>query len=691
MSIGSGRGERGASLAARGPGPVEFLLTNHRGSFALGMSDRVPRRKYHGLLTVRDPGRGDPWNVLAEVGEELSPGDPEPADEARILRLHAFDFGAAPSPLGAETGAAPRRDPAVPSARFARWPTPTFRYELDASSEGEARGEGGVGVSLARSVALDADEDCVRLTYTVTRVARPTRLRLIPWLRCRPLHALTRENAWLDGRVTEDLATGSWAVTPYPSMPSVHLRVSGLPARFEASGCWYRNVHYAWEQARGYDAEEDLFVPGSFVLELTEPCVVSMDICAGRPAPTRAVSGASGRDAAQAHAAEAATEPSFQELLERAGDQFFMRLREGGLGVVAGYPWFGEWGRDTLLALPGLCLARGRWAEARELLQGLAARRVNGLIANLPASAGTPANANSVDASLLFARAVRLLAKAPGGGEAAPFMPVVCELLDALAGGADPRIWLVEPLSLFTRRGPWALTWMDALIDGAPVTPRDGHAVELDALLLEAVAFALPWAAARDRAWHDRWAPRLAAGRGAFVARYWQEAKGFLADGHDGRALRRELRPNQLFALASPTCPLDDGRAVRALAAVRQQLLTTVGLRTLGPEEPAYRGGCEGTQAERDRAYHQGTAWPWLLGLYADAVERLHGAEACRRELAAPLGQLEARMRTEGCVGQLAEIYDGDEPHHPRGAPAQAWSVAEVYRVARRIGFGCKS
>jgi predicted glycogen debranching enzyme len=239
---------------------------------------------------------------------------------------------------------------------------------------------------------------------------------------------------------------------------------------------------------------------------------------------------------------------------------------------------------------------------------------------------------------------------------------------------------------LFVDHGPWALTWMDALVDGWPVTPRQGYAVDLNALWLSGLGNALRWAKKLRPEFVEKWRETAKKLSDHFEEKFWLQDQGFLTDTHDGHHPDGQLRPNQLWALMLPGVPIGRAHRKQALAAVRDKLLTPVGLRTLSPDDPAYQGFYRGGQAERDRAYHQGTVWPWLLGLYADAVEAIEGPDAATEEMMPVLAALCAHFRTEGCIGQIGEVFDGDAPHRPGGAPAQAWSVSEVLRVAKMAG-----
>jgi predicted glycogen debranching enzyme len=633
-------------LMALPEGQLEWLETNALGSFCLCCVDRKLRRKYHALLTVRDPGRGDPWNLLADVRERIELGGHE---------LLLAD------PLGGDGETATLVD-------FRAYPHAWHQYRAALGGERDP--------VIEREVRLGA-RDQVELRYTVRNVRRKLRLSLSPLLRCRPLHELTHENPFLDGacvKLGEEVR-----MLPYAGMPALAFRVFGAPARLEEQGSWLE-AFYEWEAARGYPATESLFTPGRWVIELGADASFTFVVGLHRVEAPAELSTPPER---------AADGPSFAAKLASGAQRFFMRTSTPAAGavqaVIAGFPWFGAWSRDTLIALPGLYLASGDLERALAVLEALADGRIAGLIPNIPALAGTPANTSAVDASLLFARTVQWFAQHAGAAAVERFMPVVCELLESLADGADPRMRFDHGVGVQLAPGPHALTWMDAVVDGVAVTPRSGYAVDIDALAYNAVHFACAWAEAHRPHFARAFRIRLRSAEADFAARYWDDARGYLADAHDGLRPDPSLRPNQLWALGLPFRPVSGGMARAALEAVQRTLVVPVGLRTLAPQDPAYRGHYRGSQAERDRAYHQGSAWPWLTGIYADAVLQQLGRGALEEQLGPLLSRMVRHLDDEGCIGQISELFDGDAPHAAGGAPAQAWSVAEVYRAYRML------
>ena len=640
---GSAEDGTAASTAATTP-DAEWLTTNSRGSFAIGTIDRCPRRKYHGLLTVREPGVGEPINMVAEVEEWFQVGDERTA-------LHSYNWGNAVEPNGVDY-----------LTRFE--PLPRWTYEFS-------------GLTVTRELWLEDDADAVWIRYSIEGLTKPVDLRLRPLIRCRPIHKLTFANPFMNGELDiEDRESLRVVMHPYKNVPALITSLHGASGTFRADGHWYEGVHYEWERERGYDDAEDLFTPGEFRVTLEHDGAFCIRL---GTAPTASHD-------PQVLSSVLSSRRSFVKELDDAADAYLVELEGKRTGVIAGYPWFGEWARDALIALPGLCLARDEVDKALAILESLADRLENGLVPNIPQSGDVPSNAESIDASLLFIRATALTAKRTRSRRTTALQETCLDLIDCIGEGADPRVRVDSQGFLFVEHGPWALTWMDALVDGWAVTPRQGYAVDLNALWLSGLATALRWAKKLRPEFVEKWGETAKKLSDHFEEKFWLQDQGFLSDTHDGQNPDGQLRPNQLWALSLPGIPIDRAHKKRALGAVRDKLLTPVGLRTLSPDDPAYQPFYRGGQVDRDRAYHQGTVWPWLLGLYADAVEAIDGPDAATEEMMPVLAALSAHFRTEGCIGQIGEVFDGDAPHRPGGTPAQAWSVSEVLRVAKLAG-----
>ncbi len=637
----------------------EWIETNGGGSYAMGTVDRIPRRKYHSLLAIREPGHGEPFNALLDIGETVR-------SQQKTVKLLGFSFGNVVESEGFGY-----------LTDFQHRPHPQWSYCVG-------------GTTLRRSIELDSERDILRLHYHVTVDPKetPVTVCLRPYLPQRPIHWLTRANPFLNGAV--HFEAGGVVMQPYSDMPALHLSVSGHEARFEMDGNWIKNLFYEQEQQRGYEAREDTFTPGQFCLELTGDCSFTLAVGTEQEPKKRRLLRARPR---------IRSAKTFVARLELAAERYLATTRQGFHSVIAGYPWFGHWGRDAFVSLPGLCLERGAIPEAEAILSSYGRpmgewMRVHGAVCAIPELGLIM---TGVDNPLLFARAVQMLEEYAPRSRHETFMPIVCNLLDALREGADRRVKVTSDGGLYVAPGPWAMTWMDAMVGGLPVTPRHGYAVDLNALFYNASCFALHWAEAqRGTEWGafaQTWAPLVQAGGPSFMRRFWSEERGYLADCHSGAegpsAADGGLRPNQLWAFALPYSPLGpelDRIGKRSLERIRDELLTPVGLRTLTPSDPKYRGTYGGDLRRRDEAYHQGTVWPWLLGIYTDSVQRILGPKAARAEIQPILDRLDEHMEREACLGHISEVFGGDAPHLPGGAPAQAWSVAETLRAAKRIG-----
>jgi predicted glycogen debranching enzyme len=375
--------------------------------------------------------------------------------------------------------------------------------------------------------------------------------------------------------------------------------------------------------------------------------------------------------------------------LHHAARQFVVARRSGRPGavsVIAGYPWFADWGRDSMISLPGLLLSTGRLDEARAVLETFADHMRDGLLPNCFHDDEAP-RYNTVDASLWFVHAVHAFGQARGAAIPPRLLRACHEVIDAYTAGigsialdpADGLIKAGDPAS--------ALTWMDAARGGEVFTPRRGKAVEINALWHHALRCLaeVDGPTKRGQALDGLAAQCAESMRQAF---WWPQRDclhDVLVETADGWRGNERMRPNQVLAVSLAHSPLSEVQQRSVVAAVQRDLLTPYGLRTLAPDDPAYRGRYEGDLMQRDAAYHQGTVWPWLMGPFVEAVLRIGGFDRPSAERARTLlDPLLAELDT-GCLNQLAEVYDGDAPHRPSGCPAQAWSVAEVLRVLTTI------
>jgi predicted glycogen debranching enzyme len=613
----------------------EWLVPDGRGGYAMGTANGLRTRRYHGLLVVAGETPASRQLALAA----LDPIVTLPSGTSVRLATHEWADGTI-APQGHELLAGFELVDGLP-----RW-----RWRIG-------------GVVLERELAMRHGSPSVAVVHRLL-TGGPVSISL---------EALT---TWRDvhGERTAGGPPPAVAAADGGCVIEGAYRLRG--PGFRAGGSWWRGVRHRAEASRGLPPHEDLWYAGSFHAELRQPgAVAEVSAWAGElddpPPPAGAVVTAARRRNRSVVAAAAPADDA-QATLALAADAFVVRTRSGP-DVVAGYPWFGAWSRDTMLGYEGLFLATGRAAEGRELLVSHAATLSEGMLANT-ADTGR-VEYNTADGTLWFLHAVgRHVATTGDYDLAAELLPAVRGVVDHhLAGtrygiGADPADGLL-------RQGApgEALTWMDARVDGVPVTPRAGKPVEINALWVNGLAtvIKLAWQARTGAGAAVRAHPEALAGFG----RRFPAPTGWLYDVVDGPSGDdATLRPNQLLAWSLPYAPLRPEPA--ALQAIGAALMTPLGLRTLAPTAPGYRGTHRGSPAERDRAYHTGTVWPWLTGPFVAAWRRL-GVAADET-----LSDADDHLGEYG-LGSVSETADGDAPHEATGCPFQAWSVAETLRARR--------
>ncbi|MHB8418795.1 MAG: amylo-alpha-1,6-glucosidase [Myxococcales bacterium] len=505
------------------------------------------------------------------------------------------------------------------------------------------------------------------LSWCAVGAQGPVQLCVRPLLSGRDFHALHHENPGFSFEASQAGEAVVWH--PYPGVPAVRARSNGS---YQQAPDWYRRFQYDRERERGLDFEEDLASPGIFRWRLDGGAAAFLIL------EVDGTEGASFEELRRAEARRRAGLPG----LARSAEAYLVRRGEGAT-IIAGYPWFGDWGRDTFIALRGLCLSLGRLEEARAILLEWSRHVSLGMLPNRFPDRGEPPEYNSVDAALWFAVAVHetlaLAVPPPSEAERVALLSAVEAILAGYAAGTRAGIHADGDGLLACGTARTQLTWMDACFEGRPVTPRAGKPVEVQALWLNAL-----WLQGASA---PRWRELFERGRAAFLERFWNERRGCLFDvvDGDGRSGSADaaLRPNQIFAVGGLPLQLVEGeRARRLVDVVEQRLWTPLGLRSLEPGDSQYLGRYQGSLRERDEAYHQGTVWSWLAGPFVEAWLRVRGGsgparqEARRRFLVPLVDQL-----GQGGLGHLPEIADGDPPHQPRGCPFQAWSLGELLRL----------
>ncbi len=517
--------------------------------------------------------------------------------------------------------------------------------------------------------------------------AGTVRLELRPLIAFRDYHSLTRENDALDSRVNAQPGVASFS--PYPGLPTLHL--SHDAATVENTGHWYRRFKYEVERERGLDYQEDLF----------NLCVLRFDL--GTQKRATIIASTERRDVASAALYRrnevsrrrqtglgSPIEDDFVRALSSASEQYIVS-RGAHKTVIAGYPWFSDWGRDTMIALPGLTLPGGRFEVARSILQTFSRYVDRGMLPNCFPDAGETPQYNTVDATLWFFEAIRSYLSYTGDLE---FVRGLYGVLNDIVGwhlrGTRFGIKVDANCLLHSGEAGVQLTWMDAKVGDWVVTPRRGNAVEIQALWYNALCIMEDFAQRLgDENSRKRYGGLATLTRWSFNRLFWNE-KGYLFDVVSGGPPDGSIRPNQIFAVSLPYTMLRPERAKLVVDVVQQHLLTPYGLRTLAPSDPQYQGRYTGDPHSRDGAYHQGTVWPWLMGPFITAFIKVNGgSQAARQQAETWLSSLKDHLADAG-LGHISEIFDGDSPHRPVGCTAQAWSVAEILRATVEDVYGMR-
>lgn len=606
----------------------EWLLPNGIGGYAMGTPCGINTRRYHGHL--------------------IAATTPPTGRMALLASLEAF-IHAGGNPIG------------LSANQYAGAIYPEGYGYLTSFSVGETalwRFRAG-GMDVEKELAVHKGLNAVSIYFRNTGRS-PFALTLRPLVEHRDHHANFHEAH----DYPQSLGFASNSTVIEHSGVALHLFHPGAE-RIPVQG-WYYRFEHAREIERGLDPRDDLFCPCELQYELgpgEEIALVASTGGEAQPLP---------------HGEEVEGDRALSALLRDAASKFHISTAQRS-SLIAGYPWFTDWGRDTMVALPGLCLHTGKVETARRILTDYAGQMYQGLIPNRFVEQGETPDYNTVDATLWFANAIYKTLVAEWEPKFAKVMlEHLVEVFDWHQKGTLFGIRVDPTDGLLTQGEAGAqLTWMDAKVGDWVVTPRHGKPVEINGLWINALR-CMEWIAdkaPKSGAKKEVFGKAAEKAEASFEPKFWHEVRGHYLDTAD--PADASLRPNQLIPMALPFRALDPDHAVRALGVISRELLTPAGIRTLGPDEPGYKGRYKGPLPELDAAYHQGTAWPWLLGPYATAVVRyLKDTREAKRVLRAA-----KTMMTEYGLGGVAEVYDGDEPQSPGGCPWQAWSVAEILRA----------
>jgi len=619
----------------------EMLRSNRAGSYANTTIINCNTRKYHGLLVTPQPGIDHDMHVLlSSIDETIIQRDAE-----FNLAIHKY-----PGNLYNPKGHKYIRD-------FTADPFPLLTYRVG-------------GAVLTRESLFDSKEDRFMIRYTLVEAHSPTKLRLRPFLAFRNYHTLTRENIFADKKF-EKVPNGI-KVRMYQGYTDLYMQISKANEYIHVPD-WYHNIEYQEEMERGYEFQEDLYTPGFFEVEIKTG--ESIYFCAGtdeisiqgiKRAYTKELQNRTPRD-------------TFEHCLINAAQQFIIK-RGKQTSLLPGYPWFKRAGRDTFVSLPGLLLVTGDFKTAKAIIDQMVSEMKGPLMPHF--GSGNSATYHAADTSLWFIWALQQYGMFTHSEKKIwkEYGNKILQVLEGYRDGTDFNIHMEADGLIYAGVHGMALTWMDSFVNGKPVTPRTGKAVEINSLWYNAVCFAVESAEmAGDRDFINAWSPLAEKISRSFIETFWNPDKKYLADYVNGEYKDWTVRPNMVFATSLPFSPITEEMRKDILSRVRQELLTPRGIRTLTPKSPVYKGIYFGTSQERDLAYHQGSVRPWLLGHFAEGYLKIHGKSG--------LGMIKnlyagfEPVLTEYGIGTISEVYDGDPPHTPRGAISYADSVAELLRV----------
>ena len=652
---------------------LEWLETNGLGGWSGSTLIGCNSRRYHSLLMAATVPPAERMSLVSKLDETIIIGDMR-------YELGTNNYGNTIYPDGYRY-----------LASFSRKLFPEFEFEVG-------------GIRVKKTIAMIKGENTVVIEYEVLSAPRPFKMELLPLISVRGYHSLMQANDAInkEGTFNEDV----FKIRAYEGTPEIFIKVPG--SRYHPEPNWFYNFHYAIEQSRGLDFVEDLFTPGKFSVEFQEGDRVGIIVSTDNPLKKEAHK----LLATESHRRHSllADQPSDEIItqLVLAADQFIVKRNipsrssqvassletsdSEGATIIAGYHWFTDWGRDTMISLPGLCLSTGRFDDARKILSAFGNSVSMGMLPNRFRDYGELPEYNNVDGTLWYFIAVYRYLKATGDKVFVlnEILPVLKDIIDWHFRGTRYNIHVTEDGLLYAGETGVQLTWMDAKIGSWVVTPRIGKPVEIQALWFNALKIFAELLEMNDQG-PDAAVVNLSAAKAkhSFNEKFWYAQGNYLYDNIDENENPiTEIRPNQLFAISLPFALLSENLARSVLKVIDEQLYTTVGLKSLSRSDTHYIPVYDGDTWHRDSSYHEGTVWSWLLGPYIDAIMSIgDGADKqdnpSAKEKAIMVIKNFAPHLNEACIGSVSEIFDAEPPHHPAGCVAQAWGVAELLRVIR--------
>jgi predicted glycogen debranching enzyme len=628
----------------------EWLETNGLGGWAGSTISGMNSRRYHGLLVAALNPPVERVVLLSKLDETIYTND-------ETLELATNQYPGVIHPTGYRY-----------LNKFKKEYFPEFEYEFK-------------NFKLKKTITAVNGENTMLIIYEVPISSESFSLELKPFIAFRDFHGLSHANK--DIQSDSRFEDGIFCIKPYDGLPEMYISIPG--ASFEENPQWYYHFEYTTELERGLDYREDLFSHGRFLWNATPGSRLGIIVSLTNPA---------GRDVYSIYKKEKfrrqnlikrlPADDHMGKTLTLAADQFVVRRGKNLRSIIAGYHWFADWGRDTMIALPGITLITGRFSEAKKILSTFAKYVNQGMLPNHFPDTDEEPEYNTVDASLWFFVAIYKYIQYTGDNSFVKdnLMPVLKEIIEWHYRGTRFNIKVNSNGLLYAGTPDVQLTWMDAKIGDWVITPRSGYAVEINALWYNALSIYAYLAQKFDQEKIGaEFEKRALSVKKEFNRKFWYSDKGYLYDYIDESSENKDIRPNQLFALSLPFSPLSKTRQQSVLKVVEKNLLTPKGLRSLAKDHPQYRPSYGGDVLSRDSAYHQGTVWSWLLGPYITALVKVR-AEKGRTQARKIFNTISTQFYNAG-IGTISEIFDAEKPYADRGCIAQAWSVAELLRAYR--------
>jgi len=642
--------------------PSEWIETNGLGGWASSTIIGCNTRRYHGLLIAATKPPAERMALVSKL------------DEAIIINNERFElgtnnYGDVIQPKGFQY-----------IISFTKNLFPEWTYEVNE-------------IVLKKTITMVHDENTTLILYEVAKASSTFTLELLPLISARFYHSLqhsTNNIFW-----NAEFERSIFKTLPYDGASNVFISVPN--SNYTHHPCWFNNFNYAVERYRGQDFTEDLFNHGTFTVELKEGDKLGIIISTENPANKNAFDLFEKEKARKLQLIEFDNSAikqfdnttiqsfglSITQQLILAADQFIVKRGEDLKTVIAGYHWFTDWGRDTMISLPGLCLSTGRFDDAKQIIAAFAKTVSMGMLPNRFQDNNELPEYNNVDGTLWYFIAIKKYLDATGDKDFVlnEIFPVLKEIIDWHFRGTRYNIHVDEDGLLYAGEKGQQLTWMDARIGDWVVTPRMGKPIEIQALWYNALNIFAELLELNNQN-DDASLVRTVKAKQSVLEKFWYEEGNYLYDVIDENNIAdATLRPNQLFAISLPFALIKGEKAKSILKIVGEKLYTLVGLRTLPENDSRYVSVYGGNAFQRDSSYHEGTVWSWLLGAYVDAIMKLdieNGKEKAQKIIDDFTYHL-----NEGCIGSISEIFDADAPHYPRGCVAQAWGVAEILRVIK--------